>query len=233
VSKRKVSGGTAIPWEGSRILRQTVMPSKRSVPGREDVPIPTDLREWISPSDSGVVKSVIAGLGLPADKGKGAFDRRAQAVWRYVVENIEYVGDAEAQRRLDFWQFPAETIALGAGDCEDCAFLLASLLLASGVSPFCVRVVFGVLKREDGDQAAHAWPVYKDEGGRWRLLESTLSELPAAWPLADRMAAPAASPRYSPDIGVNQQHVWTIGRRRIRSTAAYLASLRRFKGPHV
>ncbi|MHC4618470.1 MAG: transglutaminase domain-containing protein [Planctomycetota bacterium] len=215
-------------WAGSRILHSTEIPSKRRVIGNEDVLIPTDLREWIAPVESQVTKNVIASLGLPHTKKRGEFDKRAWMVWKYVVENTEYRTDETAQRKPDFWQFPAETLALGKGDCEDCAFLLASLLLASGISPFCVRVVLGVLTDEDGRRGGHTWVIYKHEKGRWVVLESTLDVLPKDWPLAADLAREGSVPRYYPDICLNQQHVWTIGRqRRIRNVASYLHSTKR------
>lgn len=215
-------------WAGSRILHYTEIPSKRRVIGNEDVLIPTDLREWIAPLDSQVTKKVIASLGLPHTKKPGEFDKRVWTVWKYVAENIEYRADEISQRKADFWQFPAETLALGKGDCEDCAFLLASLLLASGISPFCVRIVLGELTGEDGRKGGHSWVIYKHEKGRWVVLESTLDVLPKHWPLADDLAREISVPRYYPDICLNQQHVWTIGRqRRIRNVASYLHSKKR------
>ena len=211
-------------WSGSRILRQTVIPSKRRVIGSEDVLIPTDLREWITPSDSQEIKGVIASLPLPSDKSSGSFDKRARLIWQYVVRHIEYRPDEIAQRKQDFWQFPAETLALEKGDCEDCAFLLASLLLASGISPFCVRVVFGILIRKDGSSTGHTWPIYKDERGLWCVLESTLDTLPNKWPLADDLAKPNSLPQYLPDICLNQHHVWTVGHRRIQGVSVYLSA---------
>lgn len=214
-------------WCGSRILRKTVIPSKRRVIRNEDVLIPTDLREWITPEDSQEIREVIEKLNLPSDKVEGTFDDRARSVWKYVIENIRYVSDATAQRKQDFWQFPAETLALGTGDCEDCSFLLASLLLAAGISSFCVRVVIGVLSQEDGTSSLHSWPVYRDEDGQWRILESTLSALPDKWPLADDLARPDTFPQYFPDICLNQHHVWTIGHRRIQNVYSFLSRKRR------
>jgi transglutaminase-like putative cysteine protease len=212
-------------WAGSRILHHTEIPSKRRVIGNEDVLIPTDLREWIAPVDSQVIRKVIASLGLPHTKKPGEFDKRAWTIWKFVAENIEYKCDETAQRKPDFWQFPPETLALGKGDCEDCAFLLASLLLASGISPFCVRVVFGVLTQRDDIRSGHSWVIYKHEKGRWVVLESTLDILPKHWPSADNLAKKGSLPRYYPDICLNQQHVWTVGsKRRIRAVASYLHS---------
>ena len=215
-------------WAGSRILHYTEIPSKRRVIGNEDVLIPTDLREWIAPLDSQVTKKIIASLPLPHTKKPGDFDKRAWIVWKYVTENIEYRTDEVAQRKADFWQFPAETLALGTGDCEDCSFLLASLLLASGISPFCVRIVFGILTDKNGRKGGHSWVIYKHEKGRWIVLEGTLNVLPKSWPLADDLAKEHSVPRYYPDICLNHQHVWTIGRqRRIRNVVSYLNSKKR------
>jgi transglutaminase-like putative cysteine protease len=216
--------GKLYDWSGSRILRRTAIPSKRRVIGSEDILIPTDLREWITPPESQEVRTAIASMNLPADKGKGTFDRRARLVWKYVTEHVQYCGDAMAQRKQDFWQFPAETLALGKGDCEDCAFLLASLLVASEISSFCVRVVFGKLIQKGTSPTLHSWPIYKDEKGRWCVLESTLKKLPREWHLADDLAKPTSRPRYVPDICLNQHHVWTVGFRRIQDVAAYLRS---------
>ncbi len=209
-------------WEGSRILRKTIIPSKRRVLGSEDSLIPTDLREWISPCESNEIKSVIGSLGLPHHKKKGSFDKRARLVWEYVIDSVNYREDCASQRAADFWQFPAETLALGSGDCEDCTFLLATLLLSAGISPFCVRVIFGILVETDGSRREHCWPIYKDEKGAWRILESTLDRPERDWPLADKLARIDSSPRYHPDICLNQHHVWVIGRRRIKDAAAYL-----------
>jgi hypothetical protein len=221
--KQKNLLSDTLDWAGSRILFRTVIPSKRRVIGNEDVLIPTDLREWITPVDSQEIRQVIDGLELPNTKTTGDFDKRAMAVWQYVTEEIKYRSDEVGQRKPDFWQFPAETFALGRGDCEDCAFLLASLLLASGISPFCVRVVFGVLIDYEGNSGGHTWPIYKDEKGIWRILESTLDQLPRIWPRADEMVHENERPRYFPDICLNHHHVWTVGnKRRIQNVASYL-----------
>jgi len=222
-------------WAGSRILRTTVIPSKRRVIDNEDVLIPTDLREWITPAESQEIRRVVASLDMPHSKEAGDFDNRTRSVWKYVAEHITYRSDAVSQRRADFWQFPAETLALRAGDCEDCAFLLATLLLAAGISPFCVRVVFGTLTRQDGSTVGHAWPIYRAEKGSWMVLESTLDldSFPKHWQLADDLARQDATSRYYPDICLNQQHVWAIGRRcRIQNAASYLYSKGWLRNPY-
>ena len=214
-------------WAGTRILqRYTSLPDKRRVLGHEDTLVPTDLREWVASGEREEIRRAVQALELPAGRKTGTFDHRARLVWEWAVNRITYVGDPESHKKLDFWQFPAETLALGQGDCEDGAFLTASLLVASGVSPFCVRVVFGTMKTRDELPAeGHVWPIYKDEGGVWRILESTLdaNDLPAVWPAADTAARPGARPRYRPDICLNQHHVWRIRETVTDDVASYLA----------
>ena len=216
-------------WSGSRILQEhTSIPSKRCVIGHEDTLVPTDLREWVSVGDHEEIRRVIRALALPRERDPGTFDRRAELVWQYVVTSTKYVQDPESHRRGDFWQFPAETIALRQGDCEDTSFLLATLLLAAEISPFCVRVVFGsVIRAPSGGGEQHAWVIYKDEAGTWQVLESTLCQWPAAWVPADDAVKTGASPRYLPDICLNGHHVWQVRRKEIGNVAAYIRGRKR------
>ena len=216
-------------WAGAKILQKnTSMPSKRRVIGHEDTLVRTDMREWVTGPDHEEIRRVIDSLPLPKDKTPGSFDERAMIVWEYVVTNITYVGDPESHRQLDFWQFPAETIALGQGDCEDCSFLLATLLIAAGISSFCVRVVFGDVKcLHDDATEGHTWPIYKDEAGVWRILESTHSEWPQTWLDADQAARPGARPLYRPSLCVNDRHVWQIRKKSIADVSVYVTGLRR------
>ena len=46
---------------------------------------------------------------------------------------VEYATDAEMHGTNDYWQYPAETLISGEGDCEDQALLLASILEALGL----------------------------------------------------------------------------------------------------
>jgi hypothetical protein len=211
----------AFDWAGSTIQQQSVIPTKRFVIGAPDEPIATDLREWITPADSQVLKQVIDSLKLPKEKKPGSFDERARWVWEYVIKRIHYVEDMREQTQPDFWQFPAETIVRKRGDCEDCAVLLASLLIAAGISPFCVRVVLGTVK-ERRESCFHAWPIYKDESGVWRILEATLDVVPSEWPSADALARPRASPRYEPAMCFNQHHVWSVGLAPLTDAGQYL-----------
>lgn len=215
-------------WDGTRILQvNSALPDKRRVYNNHDVLVPTDLREWLTPGNREEIRRALRTMAIPIERDPGTFDTRARVVWRWVVDNIEYREDPAEQRLVDYWQFPAETIAIGQGDCEDCAFLLASLLLGSGISCYCVRVVIGTLSLDGSTTEPHAWPIYKDESGRWCILESTLAKgtpldaLPSAESLANSRSDP---PTYTPIMCLNTEHVWEVGRRcGIEDVEAFIA----------
>lgn len=187
-------------WEGDVILQDTAIAKKRFVIGCRQ-PITTDIREWISFQDNIIMKQILADLrdnhGLPSTKKQGDFDKRAMIVWRFVTGRVTYVYDTEQYKKDDFWLFPPETYQIAKGDCEDGSFLLASLLIAAGISPFCVRVALGrAFDRESKALGGHCWPIYKNEIGRWCILESTLAEIPDRMPDADELTKEGISFRY-------------------------------------
>jgi transglutaminase-like putative cysteine protease len=201
-------------WEGDRILQDTAIKRKRYVIG-EKRSITADIREWISFQDNIIMKNILRELrdhhGLPATKNPGDFDKRAMVVWKYIAEEIKYVYDIRKYKKGDFWLFPPETYQIRKGDCEDGSFLLVSLLIAGGISPFCVRVVLGELCDErNGSRGGHCWPVYKNELGGWCILESTLDTVPSHMPGADVLTGKGQVFRYMPMYCFNDHHLWEI-----------------------
>jgi hypothetical protein len=204
-------------WGGDVIYRDTRLPNKRFVIGSPRTPVTTDIREWLgtggtTPGGDRVLQSAVNGIAaMPAGSAWGTFDQRAHRVWDYVARHIRYNFDKDRQGYEDFWLFPDETLSLGIGDCEDSAILLAALLLAAGISPFCVRVILGKMYDANGVLLGqHAWTVYQDEGGVWRLLEATLDTVPSALPAADAMARPGGRQIYWPEFCFNAHHLWWI-----------------------
>ena len=63
---------------------------------------------------------------------------RADVALSIVHENVAYATDQEMHGVSDYWQYPAETLLSGKGDCEDQALLLASLLEALGMDTVLV-----------------------------------------------------------------------------------------------
>lgn len=204
----------AYNWEGDLILQDCAIDKKRYIIGSKR-PITTDIREWISFGDNIIMKKILSNLrekhGLPATKKPGDFDRRAVVIWRLIARQIQYVHDTTKYKKDDFWLFPPETWQIRRGDCEDGSFLLASLLIASGISPFCVRVVLGMAFDGSGKSlGGHCWPIYKNEAGIWCILESTLDAVPYSMPEADELAEVGRTFRYAPLYCFNGHHLWEI-----------------------
>lgn len=199
-------------WGGDVIFRDTILPNKRFVIGSPRTPIATDIREYFSYAEDKVMLNAVAAIpGMPWSKEWGAFDRRAYLAWDYVTRHVRYSFDKDRQGYDDFWLFPDETLSLAVGDCEDGAILLAQMLVAAGISPYCVRVVLGHLFDAHAVLlGGHAWTVYQDELGTWRLLDSTLDKVPSALPSADALTVPGGRLIYLPDFCFNEAHLWWI-----------------------
>jgi hypothetical protein len=175
-------------WEGDRILHECIVPSGRVAVGYSEAryEYPIDVREFLVAERNEVLRSVLRKdlvafaekRGVSADilgsRKPGAFDLRAAMVNAYVSHAVAY-----RHARTDYWQFPDETLFLKGGDCEDRALLIAALLIASGISSYNVRVALGEVRVQPRRGAArrhdHAWVVYKNESGRWQLLEPLIA----------------------------------------------------------
>lgn len=212
--------GTGYNWAGEAIIRDTIMWDRRAVPGNPNVYIPTDIRAWLSSTDSEVIVRALREIGLPTAREAGTFDLRAWRIWDFVARSVEYITDKKAYGLEDFWLFPEETLTLRRGDCEDTSFLLATLMLASGISEHCVRVALGKVLTPQGSYG-HAWVVYQNETGQWCLLESTLDSVPSRLVPADPLTQPGNQYQYQPQFCLNSSHLWSMAPARA-SIAEYL-----------
>jgi transglutaminase-like putative cysteine protease len=91
-------------------------------------------------------------------------DVKAGKLRDWVQENITYADDFKTYGQSEYWALPSMTLRREQGDCEDGAFLLASMMLAVGVDTDRVRVYGGFVS--DGTIEAtggHAWVAYKRE----------------------------------------------------------------------
>jgi hypothetical protein len=149
----------------------------------------------------------------------GSFDFRAHLLSSFISSHINY----KPSGRNDPWQFPEETLALRSGDCEDIAFLLASLLLSSGISAYNIRVAIGKVHVPDGPgipkKFDHAWVMYKCELGTWLLLEplfldghraSTARSTPQTHDNVVRNIESRQMAEYIPAFIFNVDHLWEI-----------------------
>jgi len=190
-------------WSGDAVIRDTVIWDKRAILGSQNIYIPTDIRSWLKVGGH-ALKRALCSLELPDARECGTFDLRAWMIWKHVSESIEYQAD-----RSGFWLLPDETLHLCIGGCEDSSFLLASMLLASGISDHCLRVVLGQVCSEEG-ALGHAWTVYQSEDGQWCLLDCTLGPVPESLIPAGPLAGPEEARQYQPMFCFNRHHLWRI-----------------------
>jgi hypothetical protein len=94
-----------------------------------------------------------------------AGDRECQvnAVYRYIVENYNYVPDPEG---VELIQAPQETIQVGGGDCEDLSILLNSLLENIGIKTYLVLT----------DTHAYSLAYDIDTDNLWNYIEQSLTK---------------------------------------------------------
>jgi hypothetical protein len=105
--------------------------------------------------------------GLVAIPGDG--DDVALVTTQWIAKNIAYMTDVTNYGLPEYWADPRRTLSSGAGDCEDFAFLLASMLLNNGIAPSRVRVYIGTMSG-----VGHAWVCYKRQSdNQWIILDGT------------------------------------------------------------
>ena len=207
-------------WDGDRIVHESIIPSSRPPIGRSGGNYDIDAREFLVSERNVVMRRTLevdirkfiaklpgASWELFRSRDAGSFDFRAHIITEYVSRKIEYL----RSDGLDPWQFPEETLSLKSGDCEDRALLIASLLLASGISSFNVRVALGKFrawvkgKRQDFD---HVWVMYKDEAGCWQLIEPAhASKIEKQAKTGNAMPEKA---EYIPLYLFNDVHLWRV-----------------------
>ena len=210
-------------WEGDHIIHECIVPSSRPVVGYlKGHAYDIDVREFLITGRNEVVGRTLSrnvkayvdnipnGWELFQSRDKGSFDHRASVITAFVSKAIQYVYTSGR----DPWQFPDETLHEKKGDCEDRALLIASLLIASGVSSYNVRVALGKMRLWTANGHAHdrdhVWVMYKTESGRWRVIEPLQTRnfdsrtLPSA-----KVLHPVAA-EYIPYFVFNDDHLWQI-----------------------
>jgi len=208
-------------WDGDIIIQDPIVPSCRPVIGTDKY-YDVDVREFLVSERNVVMRRTLetdinqlikdqnGDTHFFTSRQPGSFDYRASMIAEFVSKKIRY----ERDDIIDPWQFPEETLRLKSGDCEDRALLLASLLLASGISAYNVRVCLGKMrmyfnppkKHSDCD---HVWVMYKSEAGRWQVIE------PANVAKHNVKEAEQEAPtqaEYIPYFMFNDTHLWQIRR---------------------
>ena len=86
--------------------------------------------------------------------------RSPEEISRWLKNNIVYKKDWELHGKYDYWQTPKETIILGAGDCEDFAFLAQALLKKIGINSSVIAIYF----KEENKILGHAICIFPKNG---------------------------------------------------------------------
>lgn len=226
-SQSAIIGLNSYNWDGDRIYFDPIVPSHRAVIGKASkVTYQLDVREFLTGDNNAVMRkavtedvpafalSIAADMSLFSRRGAGGFDYRASIIAQYVSHSLRY----RTRKQHDPWRFPEETLMVKEGDCEDIAFLLASLLYSAGISPYNIRVALGkVFTSVDGkeDNFDHAWVMYKRESGKWMILEPL--DLVTAKRIVKKSLKPATillptQPiciyEYKPSFLFNWEHLW-------------------------
>lgn len=220
----RVNGLRRWNWDGERIIHDSIVPSSRPVVMQQTGWYDIDVREFLVSKDNALMRRTLEGdirmfiakldgasWDLFLSRESGSFDLRAYVITEFVSKKVEY----RHTEGLDPWQFPDETLSPRSGDCEDRALLIASMLLASGISSFNVRVALGKFrawfgrKHEDID---HVWVMYKDEAGKWQVIEpaARVARTKKTGKKEAKQGKMPDSAEYIPFFIFNDVHLWTM-----------------------
>jgi hypothetical protein len=227
-------------WNGDEIVHLPIVPASRPIPGsvKKQTRYPIDIREYLTTTNNAVVGARLSSIiqKLPPDQqslfrshSRRSFDFRADTVVESFGD-LRYLPHANITGRCpDAWLYPDETLSQGGGDCEDLSFLLAALLLASGISSYCVRVALGsvLITLPDGkpQKHDHCWVMYQNEGAVWEILEPLTKvrgrsgKSPGGKSISVRPAARKLE--YIPQYVFNVDHLWQIHSRELNRRTGF------------
>jgi predicted transglutaminase-like cysteine proteinase len=151
-------------------------------------------------------------VAITATARNGDVRSRVEAVNRAVNQAIRYVSDYEQHGVADLWSSPLETLASGAGDCEDYAIAKFAMLRAAGLAEKDLKLL---LVRDLAVRQDHAVLTVRIDG-RWLVLDNRrmalieTADLPEFMPLfainhdgVSLFAAPYAErPRHESEMDV-------------------------------
>jgi len=112
-------------------------------------------------------------VALEITHGAKTDDEKMYRIEQWVQKNVTYTSDIKNYHQSEYWAFPSETLRNRKGDCEDGAFLIHALGLASGVDPEKLRTYGGVVyDPNSGGPGGHGWVAYERElDNEWITLD--------------------------------------------------------------
>lgn len=112
---------------------------------------------------------------------------------------------------LDYWDQGEEVIATRMGDCDGSSIAFVTCARQWGLTPYEVYELFGYVKdaKTNAILGGHAWALFKDKHGKWRLNETTLDIPPNTYPEVpeDKLFKPyqLGNIVYVPEIAYNDK----------------------------
>ena len=127
----------------------------------------------VTPQDQTITQALQEALATPDESisytsSSSIADINKMRLWVY--SNIKQTSDEALHGVSDYWQTPAETFNLKAGDCEDFAILMVSMMRAYGVPKDQVYVAVG----DDVNKNWHAFVVERYSYGAWVEFDSQI-----------------------------------------------------------
>lgn len=123
---------------------------------------------------------------------------RLKRINTFFNRRIEYTEDREVWGQPDYWASPLETLNKGAGDCEDYAIGKYFSLIASGVSPAKMRLVY-VRAEVGGTVLAHmVLAYYPDPLAEPLILDNLITDIRPA----------SRRPDLAPVFSFNAEGLW-------------------------
>jgi predicted transglutaminase-like cysteine proteinase len=139
---------------------------------------------------------------LPAPGGLSD-EEKLERVNTFFNQRILWVADSVLWQQEDYWATPLETMAKGAGDCEDFAIAKYVSLLIAGVQESKLRITYVRLQqRPDAPPIAHmVLAYYIEPTAEPLILDNFIGEIKSA----------SRRPDLSPVYSFNAKHLWFRG----------------------
>lgn len=128
-------------------------------------------------------------------------DARLQAINQFFNRRLLFREDIETWGQIDYWASPLEFLERGQGDCEDYAIAKYFSLIASGVSPTRLRLVYvkAILGGQSSVQQAHmVLAFYPTSGADPLILDNLIGDIRSA----------AKRPDLIPVFSFNSEGLW-------------------------
>lgn len=129
-------------------------------------------------------------------------DEQLAAINRFFNRHIRFATDEEVWRSVDYWASPLQSLAQGAGDCEDFAIAKYFSLLALGMPLQRLRLVYVSARLAGGRSQAHMVLAYYPD------VASADTEVLVLDNLSETIASARLRSDLTPVFSFNSEGLW-------------------------